>query len=87
MSDYDRVHAALADIYRPEAEALDLWMRSRNPMLDHRTPNDLIAAGETERVLELIGIAARMTFRLTERDVEHLTGLLGDDEDGGGSVP
>lgn len=47
-----RVRAAAAEIYMPEG--VEIWMHAANPMLDGRTPDDLVAAGEAQRVLDLL---------------------------------
>lgn len=43
---------AASELYRPDG--LAIWMRSPNPMLDGRSPDELVEAGEGERVLDLI---------------------------------
>lgn len=50
------VRTALAEIYRPEG--IDIWMRSRNPLLKGDVPSDLVARGEGSRVLDLIAALA-----------------------------
>jgi hypothetical protein len=46
------VRAAAAQVYRPEG--VGIWMRSPNPSLNNATPLQFIAAGDTQRVLDLI---------------------------------
>lgn len=50
-TDTIRVRKALAAVYTPEG--IDIWLNAMNRTLD-RTPNQAIAAGETEAVLQLI---------------------------------
>ena len=55
MGDAIREHIrnVLNDTYT--AEGVEIVMRSRNTMLDNRSPNDLLEAGEFERLDEWIG--------------------------------
>jgi hypothetical protein len=47
-----RVRAAASDVYTPEG--VEIWMRSRNRLLDGRSPEQAIADGDGDRVYELV---------------------------------
>lgn len=52
-ADRARVITALSDVI--DSDEVARWMRSPNRMLDWRAPDDVIAAGDAELVLDLIG--------------------------------
>ena len=46
------VRAAAAEVYKPEG--VDIWMNAPNPWFHYSTPMQMIAAGDTERVLQVL---------------------------------
>lgn len=56
IRDEQIVRAAVAEIYRPEG--VEIWMHAPNRMLGGESPLDLIAAGRSQRVLDLINALA-----------------------------
>lgn len=52
MTDLERVKEALAEVYRPGG--IEVWLASRNRLLEDARPIDLIRQGEAERVLAVI---------------------------------
>jgi hypothetical protein len=48
-SDIERL---LEEVYRPEGR--EIWLKSPNPLLGGAVPNDLIAAGEGDRVAAVL---------------------------------
>ena len=59
-SDRDRVLAMCGEVYTPEG--VTIWMGARNAMLDGRTPDELLEAGESDRVLALLDMLASGGF-------------------------
>lgn len=55
-ADYVRVREALAEVYRPEG--IDIWLAAPNRMFEGRTPAEMIEAGQTGRVLDLVHVLA-----------------------------
>jgi len=55
-ADYGRVREAAAEVYTPEG--VEVWMTARNKMFEGRTPTEMIEAGQTGRVLDLIAALA-----------------------------
>lgn len=60
MTDRERVAEAALEIYTKEG--VRIWMAAKNRMLDDRSPEDLIRAGETGRVLAYIDFLAEGNF-------------------------
>lgn len=54
--DEARARAAAAEVFHPEG--VDIWMDSPNRLLNNATPLQFIAAGDVERVLQLIDMLA-----------------------------
>lgn len=55
------VEVALAEVYTPEG--VDIWLNSRNRMLDNERPVDLLRTPEgEERVLQLVESLAHGAF-------------------------
>lgn len=54
------VRTAAAEVYTPEG--VEMWLWSRNTLLDGRSPMSLIASGEHQRVLNLIDAMAEGVF-------------------------
>ena len=48
------------EVYTPEG--VTIWMGARNAMLDGRTPDELLEAGESDRVLALLDMLASGGF-------------------------
>ena len=46
------VRAAAAEVYKPEG--VDIWMNAPNPSMHNATPMQMIEAGDTERVLQVL---------------------------------
>jgi uncharacterized protein (DUF2384 family) len=57
---WKRVVDAALEVYTKEG--VEVWMTSRNRMLDNRSPEDLIWDGETQRVLDYIDFLAEGNF-------------------------
>jgi hypothetical protein len=55
-----QVRAAATAVYRPEG--VDIWMNAANPSLNGATPMQSIAAGNGERVLQVIDQLASGAF-------------------------
>lgn len=60
MVEWKQVVDAALEVYTKEG--VELWMTSPNRMLGDRSPEDLIWAGETRRVLDYIDFLAEGNF-------------------------
>lgn len=59
-TDWHRVAVAALEIYTEDG--VKIWMASKNRMLDGRSPDDLIRAGQTQRVMDYIEFLAEGNF-------------------------
>lgn len=60
ITDEARVRAAAAEVYTPEG--VDIWMNAPNRTLNNATPMQFIAAGDTDRVLQVLDRLASGAF-------------------------
>jgi uncharacterized protein (DUF2384 family) len=60
MSEIEYVIEKAREVFTPEG--VEIWIGAPNPLLDGRTPRDLVEAGETNRVLALIDALASGAF-------------------------
>jgi uncharacterized protein (DUF2384 family) len=58
--DRAEVWQAAIEVIRPEF--VDQWLATRNQLLDGHSPDELIAAGDGRRVLDLIDFLASGSF-------------------------
>ncbi len=59
-TDRQRVATAALEVYTEEG--VRIWMAAKNRMLEGRSPEDLIRAGETQRVMDYIDFLAEGNF-------------------------